>query len=570
MIETIHIENIALIESLDIDLSDGMNVLTGETGAGKSIIIDSIGMLLGNRAARELIRTGKKSAYVSAIVGRIPDEVVLVMKELGIEPDENGQVFIEREIFLDGKNVCRINSRTATASLLKKISPYLINIHGQHDASSLMKPESHIRLLDAFAKLSDELSDYAEKYRKCREISKTIEQMNIDEHEKARRMDYLRFCIDEIESAELTVGEDEELALQKKKITNAKKITSALDISYDMLYGGSDGSESAYNLVHEAKGELESLKNADDEISKYADRLESVSLEIEDIALSLSALKAEFDFTDDDIDDIILRQDEISKLKRKYSGSVEEILAFCENCKNELDDIVFADAKRERLEKELSAAQKELADAAKNITDKRCDAARRLEQGIMSKLSELDMARVKFEVHVDTECDVTKYTNVGADKVEFLISPNPGEKVKPLAKIASGGELSRIMLAMINVLFDAEPVDTLVFDEIDTGISGRAAAKVARALYEISLHRQVLCVTHLAQLALMADSHFYIEKNTVDESTRTSVYQLSEEERLNEIARITGGDKITELSLNNAKEMLLMAATQKSEIKNKI
>jgi len=384
------------------------------------------------------------------------------------------------------------------------------------------------------------------------------------------RMDYLRFCIDEIESAELTVGEDEELALQKKKITNAKKITSALDISYDMLYGGSDGSESAYNLVHEAKGELESLKNADDEISKYADRLESVSLEIEDIALSLSALKAEFDFTDDDIDDIILRQDEISKLKRKYSGSVEEILAFCENCKNELDDIVFADAKRERLEKELSAAQKELADAAKNITDKRCDAARRLEQGIMSKLSELDMARVKFEVHVDTECDVTKYTNVGADKVEFLISPNPGEKVKPLAKIASGGELSRIMLAMINVLFDAEPVDTLVFDEIDTGISGRAAAKVARALYEISLHRQVLCVTHLAQLALMADSHFYIEKNTVDESTRTSVYQLSEEERLNEIARITGGDKITELSLNNAKEMLLMAATQKSEIKNKI
>ncbi|MBR2742236.1 MAG: DNA repair protein RecN [Clostridia bacterium] len=567
MIEAIHIENVALIESLDIAFSEGMNVLTGETGAGKSIIIDSIGMLLGGRAQRELIRTGKKSAFVSAIISGIPEAVISDMSEAGVSLDEDGRLFVEREIFADGKNTVRINSRPTTVSTLKSVMSDIVNIHGQHDASGLLENKRHLSLLDRFAGDTQTQADYSEKYKRFHELSREFSSLDTDEREKAAKVDYLKFCIDEIEAAQLTPGEDEELAARKKKISNAKKFISAIDAAYDLLYGGEKNETSAYNAVYEAKNELLIPARDDDELLEYARRLESVSLEIEDIAMSVASKKDEFDFSDEEIDEIIARQDEISRLKRKYAGSIEDILKYLDECKAQLDDIVFADAKRERLRGELKAAEGELRTAAERLTAQRQKAARRLETGITKKLSYLDMSKVRFKVDIKTGESPERFTPRGADSVEFLISPNPGEDLKPLSKIASGGELSRIMLAMINVLFDSEPTGTLVFDEIDAGISGRAAVKVANALYETAGYKQVLCVTHLSQLALMADCHFYIEKSTDGKTTKTNVHELSSEERLHEIARITGGDRITTVSLVNAEEMLSMAQRTKEEIR---
>ena len=567
MIDSIHIENVALIDSLDISFSSGMNVLTGETGAGKSIIIDAINMLLGGRTQRDLIRTGKKSAFVSALICALPESVEERLGEAGVRLDDEGQLLVEREIFQDGKNTVRINSRPATLSVLKSVMPYIINIHGQHDASSLLDEKRHLSLLDMFSKDKTASAEYSEAYKKYRMLLKEFGALDMDEREKARRVDYLRFCIDEIEAADLTPGEDEQLAAQKRKFSNAKKFVSAIEAAHDLLYGGEKNGISAYNAAYEAKNELSLPARDDEEIEEYVKRLDSVCLELEDIAMSVAAKKDEFEFSDEDIDDIIARQDEISRLKRKYTGSIEDILAFLEQCKGELDDIVFADVKRERLKGELSKAEGELVKKAKKLSALRRDAAALLEVEITKKLSYLDMAKVRFKVDIKTEDDAGGFGPGGADTVEFLISPNPGEALKPLARIASGGELSRIMLAMISVLFESEPTGTLVFDEIDAGISGRAAVKVANALYEISGLKQILCVTHLSQLALMADSHYYIEKTTDGKTISTSVKNLSPSERSREIARITGGDKITELSLVNADEMLKMAEQTKADIR---
>jgi DNA repair protein RecN (Recombination protein N) len=568
VIDSLHIENIALIERLDLQLTCGMNVLTGETGAGKSIIIDSVNLILGARASREIIRAEKRSAFVSVLFCDITPSVAQKLLKYGFFPDEDGQLLLEREITIDGRNICKLNARPVPMSALRDIGPMLVNIHGQHEASELMRVEKQLELLDQYAAIGSLLEQYRETYRIYNELIKEIETLNTDEKEKQRQTQYLSLCIDEIQEANLTHGEDEELSAKKKKFSGAKHVNAALDAACDALYQGADVDFSARDLVYTAKSALLGIANTDEMMNRYTERLENVYYELEDIALSLKDYKESFSFSEDDIDQIIVRLDTITKLKRKYGDTIEDILTYEAQCQEKLDKIIFSNQHREKLQKKLDHTQGELKKMAQKITTERANAALRLEHRMTAQLEFLDMAKVRFKVQMNTREDVKNYHSSGADAIEFLISPNLGEELKPLSKIASGGELSRIMLAMVNALFDSNSAGALIFDEIDAGVSGRAAGKVAEKLYEISRFKQVLCVTHLAQIAAMADSHYLIEKHTAGNRTQTIVSQLGPPQVRKEIARIISGVNITELTLKNADEMIQLANRKKREEKN--
>ena len=565
MISNIHIENIALIDSLDLQLGSQMNVFTGETGAGKSIIIDSINLALGGRANRDLIRTDSPSGYVSILLCDLSDAIVQKLLDIDIDITEDNQLLLEREIFSDGKNICKINSRPTTTSLLKEVGSLIINIHGQHDSIGLIKTEKHILLLDTYAKLEDRIKSYQDSYSEYKTIKKELEALDLDKTEKERQVEYLNYCIDEIRSANLKAGEDNELSMLKKRFSNAKKISSAIEATYAYIYEGGEFGDSARDLIYSSKSELSNIQNTDESIADYITRFDNIYYELEDIALSLNEFKNSFEFLESDIDNIILRLDLISKLKKKFGSTIDEILEFLKQCEQKLDTIIFSDQNKQKLEEKLFKQEIIVCDMAKNISKKRADFALLLEEKITDQLEFLEMSKVKFKVNIETFDEVEKFNQIGADKVEFLISPNLGEDLKPLSKIASGGELSRIMLAIINVLSDSDTTATLIFDEIDTGISGRAANAVAKRLYDISKHKQVLCVTHLSQIAVMGDYHFYIEKNTKYNRTETKVSVLDEEQRKTELARITGGVNITDLTLKNARQMIDFANQYKNE-----
>ncbi len=547
MLSLLHIENIAVIESADISFDQGFNVLTGETGAGKSIVIDAISAILGQRAYRDMIRTGTSKASVQAVFTDVPN--LSWFEENGVEYDT--ETVIQREIHLDGKNVCRVNGRLVSVSILHKLGIQLINIHGQHDSASLFDEDNHLSFLDAFADNEALREDYLEKYNAVSKLRRQIEAMTMDEGEKLRRMETLKYQIAEIEKADLEIGEDDALEERRKLLQNAEKLSNGMNEAVECLYGG-DESDGAAGLLAQAEYALAKLSRFSDSFASLHEKINDLKYQVQDAAEECRDMRDDLNYSADELEDIESRLDVIHKLRRKYGVTCEDILNYLENAKKELDDIEFADDKLERLKKELKKAEKTAWEAAKILRKNRQETAVSMSQRILTELAQLDMPRVQFECQFE-ELELTAN---GADAVAFFMSANAGEALKPMSKVASGGELARIMLAMKNVLAEKDQVNTLIFDEVDTGVSGRAAQKVAEKLRSVAAHKQVLCVTHLPQLAALANTHLLIAKSERDGRTYTSVTPLDLEGRKKELARIIGGTNITETTLKSAEEML--------------
>ena len=547
MLSLLHIENIAVIECSDISFDRGFNVLTGETGAGKSIVIDAISAILGERAYRDMIRTGATKASVRAVFTNVPEYPWF--SENGVEYDP--ETIIQREIYLDGKNVCRVNGTLVTVSILRKLGIQLINIHGQHDSASLFDEANHLTFLDDFADNTELLETYREKYRAVVELRHQIESISMDEGEKLRRMETLKYQIGEIEKADLQVGEDEELEQRRKLLQNAEKLSDGIHTAVECLYG-SDDSDGAAALLNQAERELARLSRFTDAYSELHERVADLMYQVQDAAEELRSARDDLSYSADDLEQIESRLDVIHKLRRKYGTTCEDILQYLQKAKQELDDIEFADDHLDRLKAELVKAEKAAWDAAGELRWSRETTADKLSERILTELAQLDMPKVQFSCEF-TELDLTPN---GADAVAFYMSANAGEALKPLSKVASGGELARIMLAMKNVLAEQDQVPTLIFDEVDTGVSGRAAQKVAEKLRSVARNKQVLCVTHLPQIAAMGDTHMLIAKSERDGRTYTTVTPLDHAGRAREVARIIGGANITETTLKSAEEML--------------
>ena len=549
MLSLLHIENIAVIDRADISFDQGFNVLTGETGAGKSIVIDAISAILGERAYRDMIRTGTNKASVRAIFTDVPE--LAWFADNGVEYDP--ETVIQREIHLDGKNVCRVNGSLVSVSILRKLGMQLINIHGQHDSATLFDEDNHLSFLDAFGDNEELRAAYAEKYEAVAKLRREIDKMIMDEGEKLRRMETLRYQIAEIEKAELEAGEDEVLEERRKILQNAEKLSNGMDTAVECLYGG-DESDGAAGLLAQAEYALARLAKFSDNFAAMHDRIADLMYQVQDAAEEVQDARDDLSYSADELEQIESRLDVIHKLRRKYGVTCEDILAYLDKAKKELDDIEFADDHLERLKKKLKKAEKEAWDAAKQLRKNRQETSATMAERILKELAQLDMPRVQFACQF-AETDLMAN---GADTVAFYMSANAGEALKPMSKVASGGELARIMLAMKNVLAEKDQVNTLIFDEVDTGVSGRAAQKVAEKLRSVAAHKQVLCVTHLPQLAALANTHLLIAKSERDGRTYTTVTPLDIEGRKKELARIIGGTNITETTLKSAEEMLRM------------
>ena len=547
MLSLLHIENIAVIECADISFDRGFNVLTGETGAGKSIVIDAISAILGQRAYRDMIRTGSTKASVRAVFADVPQ--LSWFEENGVEYDP--ETIIQREIYLDGKNVCRVNGSLVTVSILNKLGIQLINIHGQHDSASLFDEANHLTFLDDFAANYDLREAYLEKYQAVEKLRKEISRISMDEGEKLRRMETLKYQIAEIEKAELEAGEDEELEARRKLLQNSEKIANGLNDAVENLYGGDD-TDGAASLLATAERALARVSKFSTQIAELHEKVADLMYQVQDAAEIARDVQYELSYSADELDRIESRLDVIHKLRRKYGVTCADILEYLEKAKQELDEIEFADDHVERLKKKLKTAEKEAWDAAFVLRENRKATAEKLSARILTELAQLDMPKVQFACQF-TELELT---TLGADAVAFYMSANVGEALKPMSKVASGGELARIMLAMKNVLAEQDKVNTLIFDEVDTGVSGRAAQKVAEKLRSVARNKQVLCVTHLPQLAAMGDTHLLIAKGERDGRTYTTVTPLDLEGRKRELARIIGGANITETTLKSAEEML--------------
>ena len=547
MLSLLHIENIAVIERSDISFDAGFNVLTGETGAGKSIVIDAISAILGERAYRDMIRTGTEKASVRAVFTDVPE--LDWFADNGVDYD--AETVIQRDIYLDGKNVCRVNGSLVTVSILRKLGIQLINIHGQHDSASLFDENNHLQFLDDFAANEALRESYSEKYTAVADLRRQIQHMTMDEGEKLRRMETLKYQIEEISKAQLQSGEDEELEQRRKLLQNAEKLSDGIDAAVECLYGG-DETDGAASLLAQAERELAKLSRYTDAYSAIAERVTDLMYQVQDVAEEVRDARDTLSYSADELEQIESRLDQIHRLRRKYGVTCDDILAYLEKAKQELDEIEFADDHLERLKGKLQKAEKAAWDAALILRENRKTVARLLSQRILSELAQLDMPKVQFVCEF-TELELTPS---GADAVAFYMSANAGEALKPMSKVASGGELARIMLAMKNVLAEKDRVPTLIFDEVDTGVSGRAAQKVAQKLRSVSATKQVLCVTHLPQLAALAKTHFLIAKEERGGRTYTSVTPLDLEGRKRELARIIGGANITDITLQSAEEML--------------
>ncbi len=547
MLSLLHIENIAVIECADISFDKGFNVLTGETGAGKSIVIDAISAVLGERAYRDMIRTGAKKASVRAVFQDVPE--LNWFKENGVEYDP--ETIIQREVFLDGKNICRVNGSLVTVSILYKLGVQLIDIHGQHDSASLFDEANHLQLLDAFAGNETIRESYFEKYEKVAALRREIQAMTMDESEKLRRMETLRYQIEEISKANLKAGEDEQLESRRKVLQNAEKLSDGIYAAVECLYGGDD-TDGAASLLAQAEQELGRLSRYTDAFEKLHETVADLMYQVQDAAEQARDARADLSYSADELEQIESRLDVIHRLRRKYGATCEDILQYLDKAAAELDDITFADDRLAQLKEKCEKAEKEAWTEALTLRASRELASRTLCEKILSELAQLDMPRVQFQ------CNFTEQplSENGADAVAFYMSANVGEALKPLNKVASGGELARIMLALKNVLAEQDRVPTLIFDEVDTGVSGRAAQKVAEKLRNVARNKQVLCVTHLPQLAALANTHLLISKEERDGRTYTTVDPLDLEGRKRELARIIGGTTITETTLKSAEEML--------------
>lgn len=550
MLSVLKIRNIAVIESAEIEFFRGFNVLTGETGAGKSIILDSINAVLGFRTSRELIRTGETQAEVTALFCDIGVSSEKALESLGLPLSDDRSLLISRTISAD-KNVCRINGALTNVAALKTVGATLITIHGQQDNRELLNPETHLSYIDALAGTKELFSKYSEAYSKLVSADAKIKKISSDKAERARRADMLSFQIDELQKANIVPGEWEELKNRRSLMRNYEKIQTAFASAYSALSGGDDFS-GALSLVSGAQRKLSSVSDCSKDAEKLSERLSEIYYELDDISDVLRGDGFDGGFSQAELNDVEERLDMLYRLSKKYGDTEEEMLAFLENAEKELESVSLSDEMLEELLLQREKLYENAKSLAEELSKKRKSAAETFCESVCKELRFLDMPSVRFEAVFK---DVPLSEN-GVDSAEFLISANVGEDLKPLAKTASGGELSRIMLAIKNVLSDKDSVNTLVFDEIDTGVSGRAAYKIAAKLYEVSRKKQVLCVTHLGVIASKGDSHYLIEKSEHDGKTFTNVTLLSPEARKYEIARIIGGGNVTDLQLKNAEEML--------------
>ena len=549
MLKFLHIENIAVIERSDIEFSAGFNVLTGETGAGKSIVIDTINAVLGERTSNELIRAGCDTAEVSAVFGELDNATAAALSDAGVTPDDVGNIVIRRRLSAAGKGLIKLNDRPVTATELKEIGKHLVNIHGQHDNQALLDPERHLDYIDAVADDDPIKGKYYAEFRELNRIRKELAATETDEDEKRRRVGLLKYQINELESAGIKPGEYEKLQKKLSVARNYQKTAEALSRAYSALKGD-DEFDGAVSLLTDAEKSLSSLRN--DEWDKKSSALADAAAAAEDVSAALYDFLENAELADIDPDEINSRLETLDKLMAKYGNSEEEMLEFLEKARTELNDTEFSDKKAAELSALLDDATVRLIALADELTATRKKAAAEFEKQVCDILSYLNMPDVRFTVKFSKG----RYTKRGCDTAEFMISANRGESVKPLCKIASGGELSRVMLAIKSVLLGRDPVGTMIFDEIDTGISGYTAGKVGTQLKKVAENRQLICVTHLAQIAAMADTHLLIEKKAEKDRTFTSVSPLSYEQRINEIARIMSGTQMTENLYNSAKELL--------------
>ena len=558
MLELLHIENIAIIEAADIEFAPGFNALTGATGAGKSIVIDSLSAVLGQRTSRELIRTGADKAFVSAAFSGMAPELT---EELGIQPEADGTLLLQREIQTDGKNVCRVNGRPVTVGQLRALGAQLLNIHGQHDGQQLLDEEQHIVYLDSFGRVESLAITYAEKYKDFTDIRRQIGALQMDEAEKARRVDTLQYQIEELRRAKLTPGEEEELTARRGMLRNAEKFLDAV-AGADYALNGDDSGGGALSALRQAQDALSGVRHLDDAFGQLYERLGEAYSEVYDIAATVEDKRGELDVSPGELDRVESRMDLLYRLKKKYGATVEDMLDYQARCEAELAQIEDAGDTLARLEQALSKAEKEARQVAQALSDARKAAAEQLTAQILAELQQLDMGKIRFAVDFAEK----PLDSDGMDTVRFLMSANVGEGLRPIHKIASGGELARIMLAMKNVLSEQDHVGTMVFDEVDTGVSGRAAQKVAEKMARISRRKQVLCVTHLPQLAAMADTHFSVEKGERGGRTYTEVRRLDREQRRRELARLTGGSHVSQTMLDGAEELLVQAEKFRAEL----
>ena len=549
MLQTLYIENIAVIEKTSIDFTGGLNVLTGETGAGKSIIIDAINAIMGQRTSRDIIRTGEKSAFVSAQFEDVGKTAEKTLAELGFEA-EDGVLVLQRTLSANGKSVCKINGRPATVSMLKSLSRSLINIHGQHESYALFSPETHIDYIDSYGGCEELLNSYKEKYNDYIILSKKLSRANSDESERLREIDLLQFQTRELFDADVRPGEEEELEAERTVLINFEKISSLLNKAKLMLDG--DDSNGGIESLDIASNAIQAAAEYNDEYSGISETLTDIYYNLRDISESIADAVDNLEGDPQRLEEIEERLDLLNRLTRKYNCSVDELPELAEKAQARLEELLNYDKNRDGLIKACAEAEKQALDAASRLSRRRREAAKDFADRVREEMSFLNMPNVTLVPSFEE----TGLNPKGTDKVELLISANPGEAPRPVAKIASGGELSRMMLAIKTVLASADEVDTLIFDEVDTGISGSAAEKVGLKLREVSGSCQVLCVTHQAQIAALADTHLLISKQVDGGRTFTAVAPLSRDERVKELARIIGGVNITQAALSHAEDML--------------
>ena len=554
MLGHLHIENIAIMDNVSLELEGGFLALTGQTGAGKSIIIDSINLLTGERSSRELVKSGKDKALVEGAVYTENKEVFKILSDSGIPYFDGEPLILSREITKDGRSTVRINGKLSTTALLREICAKIINIHGQNDNQSILDTKFHGEFLDDFACLTEKLQDYKTVYENYKETQSLLDNINDDETQKEQRKDFLEFQINEIEESKLAVGEDEELLSQRQKYLNFEKYEENVNRSYYALSGGDDF-EGACSLVKNAVKGLEELSAFSADAGEILEKIKDAASELEDIKELIYDLKNDDEFADIDINYVESRIDTINRLKRKYGAEIEDILKQKEEFQKELESIENSDFNKEQLQKKLKELSDEINKKAEEIEKIRISAAEKMKKQVMAQLGDLEMDKVLFDVEIK-RCDINQK---GFNEIQFLISTNPGEPLKPLNKIASGGELSRIILALKVVLSERDSVSTMIFDEVDVGVGGSAAQKIAEKLKTISKNRQVIVITHLAQIASFADNHYLISKNVSDGSTHSEITLLDEEKRIDEIARIISGSVITDSAKQTATEMIKMA-----------
>lgn len=566
MLTRLQIENIAVIERAEIDFSAGFSVLSGETGAGKSIIIDALNAVLGSRVSRDLIRSGQSRAAVSALFSDLPATALQKLADFGLDA-EDGMLLIRREMTSDGKNLCRINGQSATLSMLRELGSFLVNIHGQHDGQHLLDEQFHIEYLDAFAALEQPLLEYQSRYEELLQLNRRVRALSMSAAEKQRRAAELERQIAELSAAQIRAGEQDELLTRRTELAHAEKLTAALNDACRLL-GGSDEEEGAAGLLAMAEKSLRSVEKYSGQLPQLVERMAELSILTSDFSSELSAVLAALAFSPGELEEVEQRLELLSRLERKYNTPADELAGLLSTLTQELESLELADENLDGLKAAYTAKRQVVFTLAQQLNAARNEASARLCSQMEEQLAQLDMPAARFGVEIDTSLgkEQTRFSRRGCDSVRFLLSANSGEDLKPLNKVASGGELSRMMLALRNVLSQGDRGVTAVFDEVDAGVSGRAASKVGERLVAISASRQVLCVTHLPQIAALADCQYSISKEMRDGRTYTSVEPLDINGRIRELTRLTTGASVTDAALQNAAEMLRQAEAHKAKL----